>query len=139
MQWSNSENQLLGKELLWNSASISEYRLPPFLLGRQLTFSPKFWKREWWGQEKWVPRGLKGVCYIFTSWLCQSKGELRWNKEKCLLYDFESSFSSWDNQILTFQIFKYHDVIKCPRMNQETFYWITWKVNSLVMKIGQFM
>ena len=29
-----------------------------------------------------------------------------WNKEKCFLFHFESSFRSWDNQILTF-----HDVM----------------------------
>ena len=38
------------------------------------------------------------------------------NKEKCVLFHFESYFRSWDNQILTFQIFKCHDVIKCISM-----------------------
>ena len=44
------------------------------------------------------------------------------------------------NQLLTFQIFKYHDVIKCPRINTKHIL-----VNnlgskcSLVIKFGQFM
>ena len=33
---------------------------------------------------------------------------------------FESSFCSLDNQILTFQVFKRHEVIKCLSMKQET-------------------
>ena len=44
---------------------------------------------------------LKGcVHYIFTSLFCMSKREDLWNKEKCFLFHFESSFRSWDNQIL---------------------------------------
>ena len=42
-----------------------------------------------------------------------------WNKKKCFLFHFESFFRSWDNQILTFEIFKCHDVIKCLSMKQE--------------------
>ena len=48
-----------------------------------------------------------------------------WNKEKCFLFHFESSFLSWDNQILNFQIFKCHDVIKCLNMKHDT-YFIEW-------------
>ena len=48
-----------------------------------------------------------------------SKIEYLWNKQKCFLLHFESSF--WDNQILTFQIFKCHDVIKCLSMKHETY------------------
>ena len=36
------------------------------------------------------------------------------------LFHLESSFRSWDNQILTFQIFKFHDIIKCLSMKHET-------------------
>ena len=43
-----------------------------------------------------------------------------WNKEKCFLFHFQSSFHYWDNQILNFLIFKCHDVIKCVSMKQET-------------------
>ena len=35
-------------------------------------------------------------------------------------FHLKSSFRSWDNQILTFQIFKCHDVTKCPSMKHET-------------------
>ena len=64
---------------------------------------------------------VKGfVCYTFTSLFSPSKREYLWNKEKCFLFHFESSFRSWDNQILTFQIFKCHDVIKCLSMKPET-------------------
>ena len=59
-----------------------------------------------------------------------SKREPLWNKEKCFLFHFESSFRSWDDQVLTFQIFKFHDVIKCASMKHKTFYWITWEVNT---------
>ena len=33
---------------------------------------------------------------------------------------FESSFRSWDNQILTFQVLKCYDVTKCLSMKHET-------------------
>ena len=63
------------------------------------------------------------VRYIFASLFFMSREHLRehlWNKEECFLFHLESSFRSWDNQILTFQIFKCHDVIKCPSMKHET-------------------
>ena len=64
---------------------------------------------------------LKGrVCYIFTSLFCMPKREDLRNKEKCFLFHFESSFSSWDNQILIFQIFHSHEVIKCLSIKHET-------------------
>ena len=59
------------------------------------------------------------VHYIFVSLFCMSKRGYLWNKEKCFLFLFESSFCSWDNQILTFQVFKCHDVIKCLSMKHE--------------------
>ena len=66
------------------------------------------------------------IRYIFASLFYISKKEHFSNKRKYFLFLFESSFCSWDNQILTFQIFKCHDVIKCF-------------ITSLVMKLGQFM
>ena len=64
---------------------------------------------------------IKGcVYYIFASLLFMSKREHLWNEEKCFLFHFKKSFHSWDNQILTFQIFKCHDVIKCLSMNHIT-------------------
>ena len=56
------------------------------------------------------------VCHIFAGSFCKSKREHLWNKEKCFLFHFKSSFHSWNNQILTFQIFKCHDIIKCLNM-----------------------
>ena len=50
---------------------------------------------------------LKGcVRYIFASLFCVSKRQHFRNKEKWFLFHFESSFRSWNNQILTFSIFK---------------------------------
>ena len=43
-----------------------------------------------------------------------------WNKEKCFQLHFESSFRSWGNQILTFKIFKCHNVIKRLTIKHET-------------------
>ena len=63
---------------------------------------------------------LECVRYIFASLFFMSKRELFWNKEKCFLFDFESSIHSWDNQILTFWIFKCHEVIKCLSMKHKT-------------------
>ena len=59
------------------------------------------------------------VCYIFASLFFMSKRELLWNKEIFLFY-FQSFLYSWDNETLTFEIFRYHDVIKCLRMKHET-------------------
>ena len=79
------------------------------------------------------------VRYIFTSFFCMSKREDLWNKEKCFLFHFESSFGSWDNQILNFQIFKCHVVIKWLSMKHEIFLNNLVNKYSLVMKFGQFM
>ena len=80
------------------------------------------------------------VHYIFASMIFMSNREHLWNKEECFLFHFESSFRFWGNQILTFQIFKCHDV-----SNAQT--WNTRHIllnnlgsrHSLVMKFGQFM
>ena len=60
------------------------------------------------------------ACYIFASLFRMFKKEHFWNKKKKFLFHFESSFRSWGYQILTFQIFKYHGVIKCLSMKHET-------------------
>ena len=68
-----------------------------------------------------LEKAIKGcVRYIFASLFFAFKREHFWNKEKCCLSHFESSFRSWDNHILTFQIFKCHDIIKCLSMKHET-------------------
>ena len=53
------------------------------------------------------------VCVVF---LKESTLETR----KKVLFHFKNSFRCWDNQILTFQIFKYHDAIKSLSMKLET-------------------
>ena len=60
------------------------------------------------------------VHYIFACLFFMSKREHLGNKEECFLFRHENSFHSRDNQILTFQIFKCHDVMKCPSMKHET-------------------
>ena len=45
----------------------------------------------------WLIKGC--VCNIFDSLYCMCRREDLWNKEKCFLFYFESSFHSWDNQI----------------------------------------
>ena len=50
--------------------------------------------------------GFKGCdCYILSSLFYMSERKDLWNKKKCFLFHFESSFRSWFNQILTFQLF----------------------------------
>ena len=58
--------------------------------------------------------------YIFASLFWMAKGEHFWNKKRCFLFHFKTSFCSWDNQILIFQIFKCHNVIKWLSMKHET-------------------
>ena len=73
-----------------------------------------------------VNKVLKGISpltsrvHIFVSVFCISKREHLWNEEKCFLFHFESSFRSWNNQTVTFEVFKFHDVIKFLSMKQET-------------------
>ena len=79
-----------------------------------------------WNEQKMVitdSEKLKGcVGYIFASLFYKSKREHK-NKDICFSFHFESSFRSWDNQILYFQIFRYHDVIKClEKPTWNTFY-----------------
>ena len=79
-----------------------------------LKSSKFFWFWRWESDFKGCVR------YIFASMFFMSKRQHFQNKEKCLLFHLESSFCFWDNQILTFQIFKCHDVIKCLSMKHET-------------------
>ena len=51
------------------------------------------------------------VRYIFACVFCKSKS---------LANHFEIFFRSRDNQTLTFQIFRFYDVIKCPSRKHET-------------------
>ena len=49
----------------------------------------------------------------------KSKQEHLPNQEKRFSFHLKSSFHSQENQILEFQIFKFHDVIKCLSIKQE--------------------
>ena len=60
--------------------------------------------------------------YIFAILFCMSKRVCWWNKEKRFLFHFENLFGSRDNQILTFQVFKCHGVMKCLSMKYETYF-----------------
>ena len=77
-------------------------------------------------RDMWHEVGLKVVSATFLL-VCfvRSKRKDLWNKEKCFLFHFESSFRSWNNQILNFQIFKCHYVIKCLSMKHEI-HFIEW-------------
>ena len=43
-------------------------------------------------------------------------------QEKMFFISLQSSFRFWDNQILIFQIFKCHDVIKYLSMKHKTYF-----------------
>ena len=59
--------------------------------------------------------------YIFASLLfCMHKREDFRNKDNMFFISLGKLFSFLDNQILTFQILKCHDVIKCLSMKHET-------------------
>ena len=72
----------------------------------------KTFQRYWLYTLKVMYASFLLVCFM-------SKRENLWNKKKCFLFHFESSFH-WDNQILNFQIFNCHDVIKCLSMKHKT-------------------
>ena len=59
-------------------------------------------------------------------------------KNVFFFFHFESSFRSWDNQILNFEIFKCHYVIKCLSLKHILLNKLESK-QSLIMKFGQFM
>ena len=60
---------------------------------------------------KGVPATFLLVCFLsLNKSTCQCK---------CFLFHFKSSFRSGENQNLEFQMFKFHDVIKCLNIKQE--------------------
>ena len=81
------------------------------------------------------------VRYTFASLFCTAKIEHFWNKGKCFLLHFETSFRSWDNQILTFQIFQCYDVINASAWNMKKHILLNklGSKRSLVIKFDQFM
>ena len=65
--------------------------------------------------------GMYIVAFVSATFLLvffKSKREHLQRKEKCILLLFKSSLSSSVNQILTFQIFKFHEIIKYLSMNK---------------------
>ena len=84
---------------------------------------------------------LKGcVRYIFASLFCVSKRQHFRNKEKWFLLHFESSFRSWNNQILTFSIFKIMTSSNAQAWNTKHILLSNLESkHNLLMKFGQFM
>ena len=73
---------------------------------------------------------LKGcVRYIFSSLFCERQ-HFR-NKEKWFLFHFESSFRSWNNQILTFSIFKIMTSSNAQAWNMKHILLKNWQVNAV--------
>ena len=79
--------------------------------------SSKTYIKEPWNQEKSL---VKGFITFFASFILSFKESTCKRRKNVFLFYFESSFLSWDYQILLFQIFKCHDVIKYPSMKHET-------------------
>ena len=72
------------------------------------------------------------ICYIFAILFCMSKREHLWSKEKCFLIHFESSFHSLDNKIFNFSYIQMSWQYQMPKNEtRNTFYWITWEVNTV--------
>ena len=62
------------------------------------------------------------------------------NLAKCFLFLFKSSFLSRENHILIYQIFKFHDGIKCLRIKQKYVSLNNLRSkHSLLMTFGQFL
>ena len=58
--------------------------------------------------------------FLLVCFVCLE--ESTFEKRKTFLFHFESSFCSWDNHILTFQIFTCHDVIKYLMMKHKAYF-----------------
>ena len=63
-----------------------------------------------------------------------------WNSQKCFFISLQKLFSFSRRsscRILNIQISWRHQMSK--HKTRKLFYWITWKINNLLMKFGQFM
>ena len=70
-------------------------------------------------QESIISKIFKGcVGYVVASFVASLKEQFL--KAEKMFFHPESSLHFWGNQILTFQIFKCYDVIKCLNMKHET-------------------
>ena len=68
-----------------------------------------------------LPSTLKVVsATLLLFYFLRLKERTHETRKNVFLFHLESSFRSSDNQILTFQIFKWHDVIKYPSMKHKT-------------------
>ena len=76
------------------------------------------------------------VRYIFSSLFFKCKRELLRNQKNCFLFHFKSSFCSWENQSLEFEILRFLDVIKHLRVKQEIHFG---NKNTLLIKFEKFM
>ena len=115
-KWSNTLKQFVGK-LPTNSLSVSDH-----FVGLS-------------------PKGLKiaSATFLLVSFICLKEGTHE-TRENVFLFQFESSFCSRDNQVLTFQVFKFHDVIKSLSMKHKTHLLNKLRSkHSLVIKFSQFM
>ena len=93
-----------------------------------------------WAYINYLPFFKSCVLYIFNSLFFVSKRKHLWNKEECFLFHLESSFRSWNNQILTFQIFKCQTSWNAQAWNTKHI-WLNnlGSKHSLVMKFGLFI
>ena len=115
--------------------AVSDYRTPDY---QTLTSSGLF------PALRFIHINTKIVSFkvVFTALLLvsKSKREHLLNKEKMFfLFHFESSFNSWDDKILTFEIFlkilrSSNAMSKHETLN--AFYWRTWEVNSLEIEFA---
>ena len=100
-----------------HNENVQKWQIKNILI---ISFLLQGWVRAVFDVQWGIGCAIGCVRYIFTSLFCMSKREDMKNNGKCFLFHFESSFHSWDNQILTFQTLKCHDVIKCLSMKHET-------------------
>ena len=82
----------------------------------------------------WILKGF--VCYICARLFYMSKREQLWNKEKCFLFHFESTFRPWDNSNFKFsdiQMLWRHQMPK--HETQNIYWWTTCEVNIVCNEI----
>ena len=80
-----------------------------------------------WIATSWCLKGRKqcsfkilSATFLLVCFVCLKESIFETRKNVFLFHFEKSSFRSWDNQILTFQIFQCHDVIRCLSIKHET-------------------
>ena len=116
------QNFLKGEFIVKLQNYIMQYNLLSlYVFFEKISFIGKRFKRVFSRKGFTLQIFIKGcIRYIFAILFYMSKRENLWNKEKCFLFHFKSSLRSWDNQVLNFQVFKFHDVIICLSMKHKT-------------------